>query len=100
MHIGRPVALRNIRIMPRSVSLGAKTTLLLVAMVSIVLASASAFFLHYLGTALSNTILEGLDGQATIAALGIQSFLEQGAKESAAIAATFPVEALEKGRMD
>jgi len=77
--------------------LASKTIALLTAIVSTVLVSAGFLLLHYHEESLKRTIFEGLDGQARIAAYGVETIIGDGLRETEAIAAFFPVEALEKG---
>ncbi len=81
-------------------SLGTKATLVLAAIVSTVLTIASFFLLHYQGESLKHAILEGLDGQAKLAAQGIESFINKGVRDSNVISTTMPVESLRRGRLD
>jgi len=80
-------------------SLATKTTGLIAATFFAVLLSTSLFLLHYEGESLKHSILEGLDGQAKIAAHGIEDFIDEGLADSNAVSATFPVEALVAGRL-
>ncbi len=81
-------------------SLGSKATGVLAAIVSTVLIIASFFLLHYQGESLKHMILEGLDGQAKLAAQGIESFINRGLRDSNVISTTMPVESLRRGRLD
>lgn len=78
--------------------LGTKTTLLLVAIVSPVIISAGLLLLHFQEDSLKKTIFEGLDGQAKVAAYGIDAFIEEGLSEAHAVALTLPVKAFMNGR--
>ena len=80
-------------------SLGTKTTALLAAIISTVLVGASLFLLYYQGESLKQSIFEGLDGQARMAAHGINSFIQEGLQEANAISVTLPAEALSQGRL-
>jgi len=80
-------------------SLATKTTLLIVATFFLVLVCTSLLLLHHQGESLKHTILEGLDGQAKLAAHGIADFVDEGMTEANAVSATFPVEALTAGRL-
>jgi len=73
-------------------------TALLAAIVSMVLVAASLFLLRYQEASLKHSILEGLDGQASLAAHGIASFIDDSLQESGVVAATLPVNALTAGR--
>jgi len=80
-------------------SLATKTTVLIAATFFTVLVGTSLFLLHYQAESLKSSILQGLDGQAKIAAHGIEDFLDEGLTESNAASATFPEEALVTGRL-
>jgi len=80
-------------------SLATKTTVLIAATFFTVLVGTSLFLLHYQAESLKGSILQGLDGQAKIAAHGIEAFLDEGLTESNAASATFPEEALVAGRL-
>jgi diguanylate cyclase (GGDEF)-like protein/PAS domain S-box-containing protein len=80
-------------------SLATKTTVLIAATFFTVLVGTSLFLLHYQAESLKGSILQGLDGQAKIAAHGIEAFLDEGLTESNAASATFPEEALVAGRV-
>jgi len=80
------------------VHLGTKTTLLLAAIVSPVIITASLLLLHFQEESLKKAIFEGLDGQAKVAAHGIDAFIEEGLNEANAVAVTLPVNALVNGR--
>lgn len=80
-----------------TVKLASKTIALLTAIVSTVLVSAGFLLLHYHEESLKRTIFEALDGQVRIAAHGIETVIGDGLRETEAIAAFFPVQALEKG---
>jgi C4-dicarboxylate-specific signal transduction histidine kinase len=56
--------------------------------------------LRYQEKLLHDTILQGLDGQAIATAHGIDLFLESGLRDSDAISATLPLEAISRGRLD
>lgn len=81
-------------------SLGAKATGVLAAIVSTVLTIASFFLLHYQGESLKHSILEGLQGQAKLAAQGIEFFINEGLRDSNLISTTMPVDSLRRGRFD
>lgn len=80
-------------------SLGTKTAALLAAIVLGVLASAGLIGLHFQERTLRNTILEGVDGQARIAAHGLATFVEDGLRDAQALALTLPARALAEGRL-
>ncbi len=77
--------------------LASKTLTLLAAIVSTVLACAGFILLHYHEQSLQRSIYDGLEGQARLAAFGIENVINEGIRETAAIAASFPVEALGQG---
>ena len=78
-------------------SLRTKTTLLLSVVILASLISACLLLLRYEEQALKRTIFEGVDGQADIAAHGIESFIDEGRRESKIISRTLPVSALVRG---
>ncbi len=78
--------------------LGAKTTALLAAIVSLVLIIAGFFLLRYHEESLKQAIIKGVDGQAAMAVQGIEAFIEEGLSASHAISVTLPVKALLEGR--
>jgi diguanylate cyclase (GGDEF)-like protein len=80
-------------------NLGAKTTALLASIVFTVLTTASFFWLHYQEESLKRAVLEGLDGQAKMAAHGIGSFMDDGLRDAHAISLTLPTKALSEGRL-
>jgi diguanylate cyclase (GGDEF)-like protein/PAS domain S-box-containing protein len=80
------------------VRLGTKTTLLLAAIVSPVIIIASLLLLHFQEDSLKKIIVEGLNGQAKMAAYGIDAFIAEGLNEAHAVALTLPVNDLLHGR--
>lgn len=81
-------------------SLGTKATGVLAAILSAALTLGSLFLLHYEGESLKRTILEGLEGQAKIAAQGIEVFINEGSRESNVISAKMPSESLRQGHIN
>ena len=79
-------------------NLATKTIALLAAIVFTVLATVSFFLLHYHGDSLKRSILDGVDGQAKMAAHSISSFIDEGLRDSRAVSLTLPVKALSAGR--
>lgn len=68
-----------------------KTIALLTAIVSTVLVSAGFLLLHYHEESLERSIFEGLEGQARLAAFGIETVIGAGVRDTAAIAASLPL---------
>jgi len=81
------------------VTLRTKTAALLAAIVGAALATAGVVWLRSQEHALERTVVEGLDGQARIAAHGIGSFVDEGLSDARAVALAFPAEALAAGRL-
>lgn len=81
-------------------SLGAKTTALLVAITAAVLVTTSGFALHFHSESLKRAIFDSVDAEARLAARGIGAFVDNGLKEARAIAVTFPTAALSRGDLD
>lgn len=75
--------------------LASKTIALLTLIVTTVLVSAGILLLHYHEESLKRAIFEGLDGQARIAAHGIEAVIGDGLRETEVIASFFPTQALE-----
>jgi diguanylate cyclase (GGDEF)-like protein/PAS domain S-box-containing protein len=82
------------------VSLGTKTAALLAILVAGVLAAANAVWLRSQQDSVRQTLDQGLDGQARLAAHGISSFVHQGLRQAQSVAATFPAGALADGRRE
>ncbi len=80
-------------------TLRTKTAALLAAIVGAALATAGVVWLRSQEHALERTVVEGLDGQARIAAHGIGAFVDEGLSDARAVALTFPAEALAAGRL-
>ena len=76
--------------------IGTKATALVTAIVSTVLIASSFILLQYQEESLKQTILKGVDGQAITTAYGIESFINEGIKDSRRIASALPIEALLK----
>ncbi len=81
-------------------NLGTKTIILLAIIVSTVLIISGSFMVHYQEVSLKQTIFKGIDGQAKIAAHGIEAFVDEGLMEARAVAVTLPEEALLRGDMN
>jgi len=81
-------------------SISTKTTALLATIVFTVLVIASFVGLHYQEESLKHAIFKGVDGQAQIAANGIESFINDGLRETLAVSRTLPVDALVQGRLN
>lgn len=80
-------------------SLCAKTTALLAAIVFTVLVTASFFWLHYQEASLKHAIFQGVDGQSRLAAHGIESFIDDGLRDAQAISVMLPGQDLLQGRL-
>ena len=70
-----------------ALSLTTKTAVLLAAMTFTALLTVTVWLLHDQERSLKNTTLQGLDGQAIATAHGIDLFLDEGLRDSGAIAA-------------
>lgn len=70
--------------------LATKTITLLIAIVSTVLVSTGFFLLRYQEESLKRSIIDGLEGQAHLAASNIETFIGDRVRETEAIAASFP----------
>jgi diguanylate cyclase (GGDEF)-like protein len=81
-------------------SLCTKTTALLAVIVFMVLVTMSLFWLHYQEDSLKHSIFQGVDGQARIAAHGIDAFVDDGLKDAQAISVMVPGQDLLQGRLD
>ena len=80
-------------------SLCTKTTALLAAIVFTVLVTASLFWLHYQEDSLKHAIFQGVDGQAQLAAHGIEAFIDDGLKDAQAVSVMLPGQDLLQGRL-
>ncbi len=69
-------------------------------MVLAALAGGGFLLVHFQEKSLKQAIFDGLNGDATIAARGISSFVEEAIRESSFIATTLPRDALANGRAD
>jgi PAS domain S-box-containing protein len=80
------------------VSLGTKTTALFAAVV-LALATTGFLLLHFQERSLKQTIFEGIDGEAKIAAGSIEAFIDEARRESTVISTTLPMSALRARRV-
>ena len=85
--------------MVRALSLTTKTALLLAALTLTVLLTVTLSLLRDQEKSLKSSILEGLDGRAVATAHGIDLFLEEGLRDSSAVAASIPQEAILQGKL-
>jgi signal transduction histidine kinase len=77
-----------------------KTTLMLAAIVAAAVSAACVLLVHYQEQSLKETIFEGVDAQAKLAARGIDFFVAEGVRDASAIALTIPADALRARRGD
>jgi len=84
---------------PIPLSLRTKTTALLAVVTLTALIIACAVLLGFLERSLKHSIFSGVDGEARIAANGIESFVSEGLAASKVIASTVPAAALPEGHI-